>query len=244
MSQTMLETISAVSNLYGANPEYVLAGGGNTSCKDADFLWIKGSGTQLATIRPEGFVKLDRKALAAIYEKEYPTDTDAREAAVLADMMAARVPGETKRPSVETLLHDIIPSTYVLHLHPGRVNGMTCGKDGKAAFEKLFGDCGIWVRPIMPGYVLAMEIAGQIRAFAAEHGKNPSYILLENHGIFMGGESAEELADAFNGFLAKLDGVITVKPDFSAAEYDAEKAALLGAALLIAGLLRCTLLAA
>ncbi len=62
-----LETIAKISNKYGANPEYVLAGGGNTSFKDADFLYIKGSGTSLATIKPEEFVKLGRKALAAIH---------------------------------------------------------------------------------------------------------------------------------------------------------------------------------
>lgn len=227
----LLQTITDISNRYGSDPEYVLAGGGNTSCKDADYLWIKGSGTQLATIRPEGFVKLGRKALSAIYTKKYSDDTDTREAEVLADMMAARVPGETKRPSVETLLHDVMPYTFVLHLHPGRVNGMTCGKQGKAVFEQLFGDCGIWVRPIMPGYVLAMEVAGQIRDFTAAHGKKPDYILLENHGIFLGGESAEALDAAFTAFLDKLNGKITVKPDFSEVPYDAERAAMTGAAI-------------
>ncbi|HNX13727.1 MAG TPA: class II aldolase/adducin family protein, partial [Oscillospiraceae bacterium] len=226
-----LETIAKISNKYGVNPEYVLAGGGNTSYKDADFLYIKGSGTSLATIKPEEFVKLGRKALAAIFEKKYPADTDAREAAVLADMMAARVPGEAKRPSVETLLHDAIPSKYVLHLHPAEINGMTCGKNGKAAFDKLFGDKGIWVRPIMPGYVLATEIAGEIKAFAESHGKNPDYILLENHGIFLGGESEEEIDVKFDAFLSALRSVIAKKPDFSEISFDLETAAMLGAAI-------------
>ncbi|HOP10770.1 MAG TPA: SDR family NAD(P)-dependent oxidoreductase [Oscillospiraceae bacterium] len=226
-----LETIAKISNKYGANPEYVLAGGGNTSFKDADFLYIKGSGTSLATIKPEGFVKLDRKALAAIFEKKYPTGRDEREAAVLADMMAARVPGETKRPSVETLLHDAIPSKYVLHLHPAEINGMTCGKNGSAIFEKLFGDRGIWVRPIMPGYILATEIAGEIKAFAEKNGKNPDYILLENHGIFLGGESEDELDRKFSDFLSVLRTAIVKKPDFSKISFDLETAAMLGAAI-------------
>ena len=51
-----LAALAAMSNKYGANPEYVLAGGGNTSFKSADRLWIKGSGTALATIKPEDFV--------------------------------------------------------------------------------------------------------------------------------------------------------------------------------------------
>ena len=50
-----------MSNRYGANPNYVLAGGGNTSYKNSENLWIKGSGTALATIAPEEFVILDKK---------------------------------------------------------------------------------------------------------------------------------------------------------------------------------------
>ena len=40
-------------NTYGSNPAYVLAGGGNTSVKDETTLYVKGSGTQLATIKAE-----------------------------------------------------------------------------------------------------------------------------------------------------------------------------------------------
>ena len=50
----MLKTLTAFSNRYGADPELVLAGGGNTSAKDGDVLYIKGSGTALATITAPG----------------------------------------------------------------------------------------------------------------------------------------------------------------------------------------------
>ncbi len=150
---------------------------------------------------------------------------------MLADLLAARVPGETKRPSVETLLHDIIPTPYVLHLHPAAVNGMTCGKTGKKAFTALLGDKGIWVRPIMPGYVLATVIAGEIKAFEKKHGCIPDYILLENHGIFLGGSSEAELDKKFNAFMKTLNGELTIKPDLSAVEFDRETAALTGAAI-------------
>ena len=96
-----LDILVHFSNVYGKDPAFVLAGGGNTSYKNADALYIKGSGTSLATITADGFVKMDRHALSAIWDKTYPADTDAREAAVLADMMAAKCLGEeAKRPSV------------------------------------------------------------------------------------------------------------------------------------------------
>ena len=115
----MLSVLCEFSHKYGSNPEFVLAGGGNTSAKDDDYLYIKGSGSSLATIKPEQFVKMNRAKLAGMWQKDYPAAEDEREAAVLADMMAAKAPGEeSKRPSVETLLHNLFPQKYVLHVHP------------------------------------------------------------------------------------------------------------------------------
>ncbi|MBR4184368.1 MAG: class II aldolase/adducin family protein, partial [Clostridia bacterium] len=142
---TALETLVAYSNRYGADAGFVLAGGGNTSMKTGDTLWVKGSGTSLATITEEGFVKMDRAKLAASWEKTYSADQAAREAEVLADMMAAKLPGEeAKRPSVETLLHDLFPQKFILHVHPSRVNALTCSKEGRDGVKRLFPDA-VWV---------------------------------------------------------------------------------------------------
>mgnify|MGYP003420386938 CR=1 FL=1 len=81
-----LATIIKISNKYGSKPEFVLAGGGNTSFKDDDFLYIKGSGTTLATIKEAGFVKMNRAKLSAMFDKKYSEDTVSREAEVLEDM--------------------------------------------------------------------------------------------------------------------------------------------------------------
>ena len=105
-----LETLVNFSHKYGADRSLVLAGGGNTSYKTDDVLYIKGSGTSLADICECGFVKMSRTALSDIWSKKYADTSAEREAEVLADLMAARLPGEeSKRPSVETLLHDLFP---------------------------------------------------------------------------------------------------------------------------------------
>jgi rhamnose utilization protein RhaD (predicted bifunctional aldolase and dehydrogenase) len=151
-----LEALVEISNYYGKNPDYVLAGGGNTSWKDGKTLYVKASGTSLAEVVPDSFVKMDRNALARIWEKQYPESSDERESAVLADLMAARKAGEEKkRPSVETLLHDILPFTFVVHLHPVLVNGLTCSQQGEKAAEEIFGKDAIWIAPVNPGYVLS-----------------------------------------------------------------------------------------
>ena len=80
-----IEQLIAISQHYGRDSRYVIAGGGNTSFKTADKLWVKASGHALATITEEGFAVLDRAKLNVISEKEYPTDSAAREEAVKND---------------------------------------------------------------------------------------------------------------------------------------------------------------
>ena len=133
-----LKLLEEMSNRYGADPKYVLAGGGNTSYKTETTLYVKGSGTSLSTIKAEDFVRLERSKLGAMWNVAYSENEAERESQVLADMMAARVEGETRRPSVETLLHDLFQRKFVLHVHPSAVNAMTCAKSGKEIAEKIF----------------------------------------------------------------------------------------------------------
>lgn len=137
--------LEAMSNRYGTDPQYVLAGGGNTSYKNDTTLYVKGSGTSLATIKAADFVSLDeRSRLAAMWEITYSENEAEREGQVLADMMSARVEGENRRPSVETLLHDLFPQRFVLHVHPAAVNAMTCAQNGKQIASELFPE-SVWV---------------------------------------------------------------------------------------------------
>ena len=68
-----------ISRFYGSKKEFVIAGGGNTSYKDEERIYIKASGIFLATIDEEGFVVLDRKKVHAVLEMEYDEDPKIRE---------------------------------------------------------------------------------------------------------------------------------------------------------------------
>ena len=217
-----LAALAAMSNKYGANPEYVLAGGGNTSFKSADRLWIKGSGTALATIKPEDFVVLERALLAQMWTADYPAEEAAREAAVLQDMMDARIKGENRRPSVETLLHDLFPQQYILHVHPALVNGITCSVEGEAAMKRLF-PSAVWVDACKPGYILALECKEKMDAYKAATGKDCNLLFLQNHGIFFAGETTEELDVLAEGTMATLAAAVKHVPQMEEMEYDVEK---------------------
>ena len=224
MSCANLTALAAMSNQYGSNPEFVLAGGGNTSFKDEKTLYVKGSGTSLATIQPEDFVVMDRAALAVIRTKKYSEDTTVREAEVLADMMDARCKGQTRRPSVETTLHDLLDWKFVLHVHPAAVNGITCGVNGAETVARLF-PSAIWVPCTEPGYILAMKCLEIVEAFKAKNGQCPNLIFLENHGVFFGADTTEDVDALVADVMAKIKAEISEEPDFSEIPYDADKVA-------------------
>lgn len=213
------------SNRYGKNPSFVLAGGGNTSCKSDDTLYVKGSGTSLATITEDGFVKMNRKKLANVWNKTYSCDSAEREAQVLADMMSAKLPGEEhKRPSVETLLHDLFPQKYVLHVHPSHVNALTCSVSGKDGMKELFADA-VWVDECEPGYVLAAKCREKLSEHLAETGKNANVVFLQNHGIFFASDDGTELDNLVDTVMKKINEKIKVEPDFTPVQADETTAA-------------------
>ena len=208
--------LAEVSRFYGSNPEYIVAGGGNTSCKDKNFLFIKPSGTSMDKIKAEDFVKMDRASLGAIWNKNYPSDTDAREAAVLSDMMASRCPGQERRPSVETLLHDILPFTFVVHTHPALVNGLTCSVEGEAAAKRLFPG-SLWIPLINPGYILSKAVWDALNALRAKDSAalaSNVVIFLQNHGIFVAANSIEEINKIYEKVMKTLGGYVKRTPDF------------------------------
>ncbi len=222
---TAIETLVEYSNRYGSDPGMVLAGGGNTSMKTDQTLYVKGSGTSLATIGEAGFVVMSRRKLGEIWKKKYPKDQAEREAAVLEDMMAARLPGEeAKRPSVETLLHDLFPQKYVLHVHPSRVNALTCSAEGTAGVKRLFPDA-VWVDECEPGYILASKCREKLAEHREASGHDTNVVFLQNHGVFFAAKTAAGLDEIVAGVMSALDAEIKVLPDFTPVETDRTQAA-------------------
>ncbi len=220
----IINELVGFSNLYGSNEELVLAGGGNTSAKDGDIMYIKGSGTRLADITAEGFVKMSRSKIAEIFTKTYPDNDKEREALSLADLMAAKLPGqENKRPSVETTLHSLFPHTFVLHLHPALVNGITCSVNGEKSAKELFGDDVLWIEPCKPGYTLAKKCCDTLKEYKENFGRDADFLLLANHGIFLADNTVDGLGEKLYSVMAKIRSVAEKEADFSAGEFNGDK---------------------
>jgi rhamnose utilization protein RhaD (predicted bifunctional aldolase and dehydrogenase)/NAD(P)-dependent dehydrogenase (short-subunit alcohol dehydrogenase family) len=199
-----LEKLIEISRKYGNDSRYVIAGGGNTSFKDKERLWVKASGHALATIDEDGFSVLDRERLNVISEKNYSPDASVREEEVKNDLAAATITKD-RRPSVETSMHNVIDYAYVVHLHPTLVNGLMCSNDAEAETRQLFGRDAVYIPYTDPGYTLFKEVETRINDFKKEKGKHPNIILLQNHGIFVSAGSTGEIEKIYGDILSKIE---------------------------------------
>jgi rhamnose utilization protein RhaD (predicted bifunctional aldolase and dehydrogenase) len=196
-----LDRLVELSRYYGTTAGYVLGGGGNTSYKNAETLWVKASGSALATISVEGFVTLDRSAVRSALTRRYPSVAKEREALVLSALLESR--RTSGRPSVETFLHELMDFPYVVHTHPTAVNVLTCALSGRQVSETLFPDA-VWVEYTDPGYLLSIKVAQLLDDYREAHGKLPQILLLENHGLVVGGSTPEEIASIHKSLFAAL----------------------------------------
>jgi rhamnose utilization protein RhaD (predicted bifunctional aldolase and dehydrogenase) len=220
-----VQEIVALSRRYGAGYDWVIAGGGNTSIKSEDTMWVKASGTMLSTIEESEFVAMDRAALDRIWTAEYPQDRDQREARALQDLLDARL-DTTKplRPSVETLMHALFPHRLVVHTHPTLVNGITCAVDGEQTVRRLFGDDAVWVPTIDPGYTLARDMERRIGTWRAAHGDAwPEIVFMQNHGLVVVGETVEEIDSLHHRIIAAIEGELRRTPEIEPAERDTDR---------------------
>ncbi len=205
-----IEELIEISRKYGQDSRFVIAGGGNTSYKSRERLWVKASGHALATISEDGFAVLDRAILDRMGEKAYSPDTATREEQVRNDLAAACVTND-KRPSVETSLHNCMGFSFVVHLHPTLVNGLMCSVNAEAACRELFPDA-LFIEYTDPGYTLFKKVHDRIKARKAICGKEPQVIFLQNHGIFVGADTTAEIEGIYSEVLGKIASKVSGLP--------------------------------
>jgi len=181
------------SRLLGRDTSLVMHGGGNTSVKtqvrdffgvEQQVLYIKGSGWDLATIEAQGFaaVKIDTLLrMAAIKEL---TDAD-----MVRQQRAAMLDPNAPNPSVEAILHAIIPYNYVDHSHADAVVTITNTPDGRKRIKEFFGERVLIVPYVMPGFILARKVYEM--TIGIDWSQYDGIVLL-NHGLFTFADTAKE----------------------------------------------------
>jgi rhamnulose-1-phosphate aldolase/alcohol dehydrogenase len=189
--EAALEQLVLRSNLLGADRAVANFGGGNTSVKtreadhagrEIDVLWVKGSGSDLATMDASGFTGLRLEEILPLYEREAMSDE-----AMVAYLARCQLEPSMPRCSIETLLHAFVPAPHVDHTHPDAINAIAGAADGEALARACFGDEVAWIDYIRPGFTLARQVGEAIRADGAVR-----IVILAKHGLVTWGETAQE----------------------------------------------------
>ncbi|WIM05421.1 MAG: bifunctional aldolase/short-chain dehydrogenase [Candidatus Nitricoxidivorans perseverans] len=184
------------SRLLGRDKSLVLHGGGNTSVKiremnlvgeEEDILYIKGSGWDLETIEAGGFAPVRLAHCLKLAELESLSDPQ-----MVNELRTHMTQASAPTPSVETILHALLPWKFVDHTHADAIVSITNTEDGAERIRELYGDKVVVVPYVMPGFDLA-----RICALGFPLQRKPATIgmVLLNHGIFSFGDTAKEPYD-------------------------------------------------
>jgi len=181
------------SRLLGRDPTLVLHGGGNTSVKvvernlvgaEETILYVKGSGGDLASIGEGGFAPVRMAHLLAL--ARLPSLSDAE---MVNELRTQLTRASAPTPSVEAILHAVLPHRFVDHTHADAVVTVTNTADGRERIREIYGDAVVVIPYVMPGFDLARRCAER---FPAEAGPRTVGMVLMNHGIFSFGATARE----------------------------------------------------
>jgi rhamnulose-1-phosphate aldolase/alcohol dehydrogenase len=188
--QSGLDQLVYRSNLIGTDRRVCNYGGGNTSTKtivqdfrgrDTEVMYVKGSGSDLASMKASNFTGLRMDDIRPLYEKSEMSDEDM--VAYLANCM---IDAKHPRASIETLLHAFLPYKHVDHTHPDSIISLCCAHNGRQLAEEIFGDRFVWVPYIRPGFALSKMIADGVR-----NNPNAELVLMEKHGLVTWGDTSE-----------------------------------------------------
>jgi rhamnulose-1-phosphate aldolase/alcohol dehydrogenase len=186
-----LDQLVLASHLLGANRAVSNFGGGNTSAKgtavdhagrEVNVMWVKGSGSDLATMGPEHFTGLRLDEVLPLMERDEMSDED-----MVAYLAKCQISPTMPRASIETLLHAFVPAPHVHHTHPDGINVLASTADGERLVRECFGDEAAWIPYIRPGFTLSKQVATAVR-------DTPSLklVVLAKHGLIVWGDTAEE----------------------------------------------------
>jgi len=194
------------SQLLGAEHDLVLHGGGNTSVKISEgnlfgeteeLLYVKGSGWDLATVKEEGFAPVRMSVLLKMAQLDKLSDSD-----MVRHQRAAMTNPNAPAPSVEAILHAIIPFRFVDHTHADAVVTITNTPAGKKRIEEIYGDAVLIVPYVMPGFILSKEI---YRLTQGLDWKKIKGIILLNHGILTFHDEAKESYEQMITLVSKAE---------------------------------------
>ena len=195
------------SNLIGSDRSVCNWGGGNTSLKtvekdfrgrDVEVMWVKGSGSDLATMKARHFTGLRLEDIRPLIERDEMPDEE-----MVAYLSHCMIDSKHPRASIETLLHAFLPYPHVDHTHPDAIISLCCADNGKEIAKEIYGDTFVWVPYIRPGFTLSKMIAEGVK-----NNPNAQLVLMEKHGLVTWGETSEACYNQTIAMIQKAESYI------------------------------------
>ena len=186
-----LEALAYRSNLLGRDRAVANYGGGNTSTKskerdhagrEVDVLWVKGSGSDLATIGAGQFTGLKLDEVLPLMGRGEMEDQE-----MVSYLASCQLRPDMPRGSIETLLHAFVPYPQVDHTHPDAINMICCSEGGEDLARECFGGEAVWIPYIRPGFTLSKQVGE-----AVKNNPDAKFVLLAKHGLVTWGDTHEE----------------------------------------------------
>lgn len=197
LSNKNCKTLIGISQFYGNDQLMVQGGGGNTSFKNQNSIWVKSTGKILKHIKNiNDFVCMDISTINGILKNETLVNLpdNQRDSLINTQVNKAAIHNTLSRPSIEIFLHTLMKDAYTVHTHPVYVNGLLCSANGKDKTFEIFDKSSIlWIEYKKPGYPLGIELLNEMKKHHDSHGNYPSIVFLQNHGIIVSGASAGEI---------------------------------------------------
>ena len=204
-----LDALVYLSNLVGADPSLTQPGGGNSSVKrrardfagrEVAVLSVKGSGTDLASIRRGGFTSLRLDDVRLLAGKDSMTDEE-----MMAFMGACMLDGREPAPSVETPLHALLPERCIVHTHDFATQALTDTPHPAELCHEALGDEAAYVDYVRPGFPLAQAVA-RLGPLGSAKG-----LVLGRHGLVAWGDTPRACYDNLHHLIEKAEAFVARK---------------------------------
>lgn len=198
------------SNRIGADRAVCNWGGGNTSMKtvekdfrgrDIEVMWVKGSGSDLGTMKSQHFTGLSLSDITPLFEREEMSDEE-----MVGYLSHCMIDSKHPRASIETLLHAFLPFKHVDHTHPDAIISLCCAHNGRELADEIYGERYVWVPYVRPGFTLSKMIAEGVR-----HNPMAELVLMEKHGLVTWGETSEACYNKTIAIIQEAEAYIEAK---------------------------------
>ena len=207
MSNRLAKLIDFAHSI-GSRPEFTFSDVGSVSFKSGDLVLVQEQGALLSDLTEAHFVKLGRKRIAELLDQPVEDDVRAAPGGTGAGLLTCRMHTEIDRiPHADAALHGLVDFAFAIKTESYLIDSLLCSKDGRRIAQDLMPD-GVWIEYECTIERLAQSARRELRLYRTKHSADAPLVLLERHGIVVGGDTVSELRDRLERVVDGIAGFL------------------------------------